>query len=152
MQPSQACFDLVKSSEGCQLTAYPDNGAFSIGYGHRGVPEGTVWTQEEADSALALDLSNVAAWVTAMVKVPLTQSQFDALCDFTYNEGAGQLAKSLLLTVLNQGNYARVPLEMYRVDPETGEQHGFIFAGGQINEGLIARRKREIALWNGEQA
>lgn len=142
MQPSQACFDLVKSSEGFSATAYPDNGAFSIGYGHRGVPEGTVWTQEQADSALALDLSNVAAQVTAMVKVPLTQGQFDALCDFTFNLGSGALAGSTLLRLLNMGNYADAGLQILRWD----------MADGEHQKGLMARRQAELKLWNGEQA
>lgn len=138
MQPSQACFDLTKSSEGCRLTAYPDQGAFSIGYGHRGVPEGTVWTQDQADQALALDLSNAGAQVAAMVKVPLTQGQFDALCDFTFNLGSGSLAGSTLLRILNLGSYADAGEQLLRWD----------IAGGEVQKGLALRRQAELNLWN----
>jgi lysozyme len=47
--------------------------------------------------------------VQHLVKVPLTQNQFSALCSFTYNEGAGRLQTSTLLKVLNAGNYAAAP-------------------------------------------
>ncbi len=51
--------DLVKEFEGCKLTAYRDiGGVLTVGYGHVGkdVSEGLVWTQEQADEALAHDL------------------------------------------------------------------------------------------------
>jgi lysozyme len=125
--------------EGCSLTAYPDNGACSIGYGHRGVPAGTAWTQEQATDALDDDLSTAADAVQGMVKVPLTQGQFDALADFVYNLGSHSLAESTLLRVLNLGDYGRVPDELRR----------WIYAAGEPNEGLKARREGEVILWNG---
>ena len=126
-------------SEGCSLTAYPDNGACSIGYGHRGVPEGTVWTQELAEDALGGDLKAAADAVNKLVKVDLTQGQFDALTDFTYNLGSHALAESTLLRVLNFGEYSRVPDELRR----------WIYAAGEPNAGLKARREGEVILWNG---
>lgn len=135
-------------SEGCRLTAYPDNGAFSIGYGHRGVPEGTVWTQEQADDALAADLGAAGASVRTLVEVTLTQGQFDALADFTFNEGTRRLAESmLLLKLLNAGNYDGACRELYWEDDD-GNPHGWIYVEGEISPGLIARRKGEQILWN----
>jgi lysozyme len=53
--------------------------------------------------------------VEHLVKVPLTENQFSALCSFVYNEGAGRLQTSTLLKVLNGGNYAAVPVELMKV-------------------------------------
>lgn len=127
-------------SEGCRLKAYPDNGAYSNGYGHRGVPEGTVWTQEQAEAALNDDLYGAAYAIGLLVKVNLTQGQFDALADFVFNLGSRALAESTLLRVLNFAEYHRVPDELRR----------WIYVNGEPNEGLKARREGEIVLWNGQ--
>ena len=121
------------------MTAYPDNGACSIGYGHRGVPEGTEWTQQQAETALDDDLYGAAYAIGLLVKVDLTQGQFDALADFTFNVGSRELADSTLLRVLNFGEYSRVPDELRR----------WIYVKGEPNDGLKARREGEIVLWNG---
>jgi len=125
--------------EGCSLTAYPDNGACSVGYGHRGVPEGTVWTEQQAEENLDDDLAGAAYAVSVLVKVPLTQGQVDALADFVFNLGSGKLAGSTLLRMLNNGEYDKVPAELRR----------WKYAAGLVNEGLIARRSGEVILWNG---
>lgn len=125
--------------EGCSLTAYQDNGACSIGYGHRGVDEGTVWTQEQAEAALDSDLAFAGRVITASVKVDLTQGQFDALADFIFNVGAGQFDASTLLRVLNLAQYKQVPEELMR----------WVYESGELNEGLTARREGEVILWQG---
>ena len=135
-------------SERCSLTAYPDNGAYSIGYGHRGVPEGTVWSQAQAEAALDHDLEGAQASARMLVGVELVQGQFDALTDFVYNLGTEKLAKSTLLKLLNAGNYEGACRELYWED-EDGHPHGWIYAEGEISPGLIARRKGEQILWNG---
>ena len=123
MSPSSACIGLVKDSEGCKLTAYPDpatGGApYTVGWGHTfGVKPGMTITQEQADQWLVEDLENAAAVVRAWVKMPLSQHQFDALCDFVFNVGAGMVghrdgfvwlksgAHSTMLRLLNAGAYA----------------------------------------------
>ena len=129
--------------EGCSLTAYPDNGAWDIGYGHRGVGEGVQWTQEMADKQFDIDLTYAAdavrEFVNENVYESLTQGQFDALADFVYNLGAGHFRESMLLRVLNMGEYGRVPDELRR----------WIYANGEPNAGLKARREGEVILWNG---
>ncbi|BCI37188.1 hypothetical protein SEL4614_27930 [Salmonella enterica subsp. enterica serovar 4,[5],12:i:-] len=44
--------------------------------------------------------------VSRLVKVKLTQGQFDALVSFAYNLGARTLSTSTLLRKLNAGDYA----------------------------------------------
>lgn len=139
MQPSQACIDLVKASEGCRLTAYRDSaGVLTIGYGHtRGVNADQVITQGDAELLLESDLDDAAQSIRELVTVPLTQGQFDALCDFVFNLGAGRLRDSTLLQLLNQGRYG-----------EAAAQFRFwVMAGGHALPGLIKRRAAERALF-----
>ena len=56
---SQVGIDLIKSFEGCELTAYVDAvGVLTIGYGHTGadVYAGQTITQEDAEDLLRKDL------------------------------------------------------------------------------------------------
>lgn len=141
MQPSPACVALVKASEGCRLTAYRDSvGVWTIGYGHtRGVRQSQTITQDEADALLLDDLDLAAAQVRGMVTVPLTQGQFDALCDFVFNLGAGRLRDSTLLRLLNQGRYA-----------EAAAQFKFwVMSGGHPLPGLVTRRAADRATFEG---
>lgn len=129
----------IKHCEGCSLTAYKDESGYSIGYGHFGVPEGTVWTQEQADAQFELDVAEREKFINRVVDVQLTQGQFDALVDFSFNEGMGALGGSTLLLELNQGDYTAVPYEMMRWD----------YAGGKVDPVLKARREGDVVLWNG---
>lgn len=51
------------------------------------------------------DVAVAEAVVQRLVKVPLTQGQFDALVDFVFKLGGGRLASSTLLRNLNAGKY-----------------------------------------------
>ena len=150
MTPSQACIDLVKEFEGCRLTAYRDvAGVLTIGWGHvdAHIFEGMIWTQAQADNDLDDDIGCAGDYVEEFVKVPLKQGQFDALTDFVFNLGAERLAQSTLLSILNAGNYAAIPGQLFHLDAE-GNPHGWIYAGGVVQPGLIRRRQAEVKLWN----
>ena len=152
MYPSPACEAVIRKYEECRLTAYLDDGrtgTWTIGWGHTGpdVYEGLVWTQEQADNALASDIHEHWAAVSSLVKVALTQGQCDALTDFTFNEGKQHLQQSTMLRLLNSGQYAQVPDCLYHEDAD-GAPHGWIYAFGKVNPRLIERRKDEITLWN----
>ena len=134
---------LVKSFENCQLTAYKDTGGvWTIGWGHTGsdVAMGLTWTQDEADWALLQDLTAPTACVNRVVKVPLTQSEFDALVDFTYNCGCAAFEMSDALRMLNSGDY-------------TGASHAlenWDHVHGQVIAGLLRRRMAEASMFNGD--
>jgi lysozyme len=142
VNPSEACIALVKASEGCRLTAYRDSvGILTIGYGSTGgIKPGQTITQAEAEAMLVDDLDAAAEAVHKLVTVPLTQGQFDALCDFVFNLGEGRLRDSTLLRLLNQGKYG-----------EAAAQFRFwVMAGGHPLPGLVKRRAAERALFEGK--
>lgn len=141
---SEACVNLVKQSEGCQLNAYQDSvGVWTIGYGHTGsdVSMGLHWTLEQAEEQLGKDLEKACQQMQNAVKVTLTQGQTDALTDWVFNLGIGALESSTLLRKLNNGWYGEIPAEIVRWN----------HAGGNVLAGLVVRRQKEVDLWNSEE-
>jgi lysozyme len=142
MHTSQKGLDLIKSFEGLRLSAYKcPADVWTIGYGTTaGVKPGQTITKERADELLRDDLKRFEGYVDRLVKVPLTQGQYDALVSFTYNLGPGALEKSTLLEQLNRGDY-----------DSAAEQFGrWVFAGGRKLAGLAKRRAAEKALFEGK--
>ncbi len=100
--------------EGTILHTYRDaTGTPTIGTGHTaaaGLPipvMGLTITRAQAETILANDLARIyERGVLKLVKVDLTQCQFDALVDFAFNAGCGNLGGSTLLRKLNSGDYA----------------------------------------------
>ncbi len=136
---SQKGLDLIKEFEGERLDAYKcPAGVWTIGYGTTSnVSPGMKISKEHAQNLLAQDVSKFEDAVKRLVKVPLNQNQLDALVSFTYNLGEGNLAKSTLLKLLNQRDYAGAANEFGR----------FINANGKPLKGLIRRRAAEQALF-----
>lgn len=136
MQYSKEGIELTKSFESCRLTAYQDvKGIWTIGWGHTGpeVVEGLVWTQNQADSQLVMDTLHATNTVNRLVTVPLSQQEFDAVCDLVYNIGSGNFSSSTMLKLLNAGDYTNAALEFDRWDK----------AGGKVVSGLLRRRQAE---------
>src|SRR5208283_4245324 len=100
-------------------------------------------TDDQIQVLLNRDIKIAEDSIARLVKVPLTQGQYDALCSWTFNVGSGALASSTLLKVLNAGNYDQVPGQMLR----WVHNHD-----GSINQGLTRRREAEVQLWNGTDA
>ena len=140
MQYSRDGLHLTESFESCRLNAYPDSkGVPTIGWGHiRGVRLGDTCTQAQADAWLLEDVQEAVAAVNRLVSVPVTQNQFNALVDFTFNAGQGALASSTLLRKLNAGDTAGAAAEFARWD----------VCGGAHLAGLARRRAAETALFN----
>jgi len=139
MVTSQDGIDLIKDFEKFRPNAYPDAGAWAIGYGHTaGVKQGDTCTIEEAEDFLRLDLEETERYVQGVVEVPLTQHQFDAIVSLTFNMGIGNLKKSDVLRMLNRKNYDGACRQFARHNRSEGE----------VMNGLIRRRAAEMALWN----
>jgi lysozyme len=143
MRLSAEGLNLIKQSEGFRGQTYMDAAGYpTIGYGHRLVhpecfPHGI--DQAQAEALLRMDAQVAELAVARLVKVPLSQGQFDALVDFVFNLGAGRLAASTLLNLLNEGNFQAASEELLRWD----------HAGGREVEGLKDRRLAEFNLWKG---
>jgi lysozyme len=132
---------LIEQSEGFRSTIYKDtSGIPTIGYGHRithgeSYPHGI--TQAQAEALLLRDVAAAETVVITLVKVPLTQGQFDALVDFVYNLGAGRLAASTLLRDLNAGHYLLAAAQILLWDHSSNE----------VSPGLKRRREAECHLF-----
>ena len=134
---------LTEQFEGLRLTAYPDPGTggapWTIGYGHT-VPDvhpGLTITQQQAENLLARDIQTASDAVNRLVKYELTQEEFDALVDFTYNCGAGNLQASTLLKKINAGDMVGASKEFAKWN----------LANGHILQGLVNRRQAEMRLF-----
>ena len=125
--------------EDFRAVAYPDSGGvLTVGYGHTGdVKEGTACTPEQALLWLAADVSTAERPVNALVRIPLTQRQFDALVLFAYNVGTGAFAASTLLRLLNANDAADAATQFLLWDKVRGVE----------NEGLEKRRRLERAIF-----
>ena len=96
---SEAGLALTKEFVGLRLAAFVDSaGVWTVGYGHTGlgVRGGLVITEEQAEVFLEGDLARALTAVNRLVKVGVSQGQFDALVDFAFNLGCASLAQSTL--------------------------------------------------------
>jgi lysozyme len=144
MNISSAGFDLIKEFEGCRLDAYLDSvGVPTIGYGHiEGVHMGDKITQEFADQMLMEDVGAKVIGVNKLLKVQVTQPQFDALVSFAFNLGLGNLKASTLLRKINAGEADQCGDEFLRWNRAAGVELA----------GLTRRREAERDLFNTEVA
>ena len=146
MKISAAGLALLKKSEGLRLFQYKDvAGIPTIGYGHRLLHPDSFANgidQPQAASLLASDVRDAEQAVERMVRVRLSQGQFDALVDFVFNLGMGRLASSTLLKCLNQGRFDDAAEQLLLWD----------HAAGKECAALKARRAAELQLWKSSEA
>lgn len=141
MEISASGLELIRRFEGFRSDTYLDaSGIPTIGYGHKilrdeSFPDGI--SEARARELLTADAAIAARSVERLVKVPLTQGQFDALADFCFNVGGARLSASTLLRDLNAGEYAAARQQLLRWDR----------AGDTVLPGLKARRQAEFDLW-----
>ena len=154
MKIGKAGLDLIKLYE-----QGPDGGAalesylcpariWTIGWGHtKGVHIGQHATLAQCEQWLLEDVATAEAAVNALVRVPLTQNQFDALVSFVFNIGVGRPTTdpkggagfwaSTLRRLLNESDYAGAAGQFKRWNK----------GGGAVLNGLVARRADEEALF-----
>lgn len=129
--------ELIKQMEGKRLKPYKDTGGvLTVGYGHTKNANREI-TDAEAEQLLVEDVARAEADVDALVKVPLSQSQYDALVSFAYNVGGSQLAKSTLIKKLNAGDYEGAAKEFSR----------WVHDDGKKVSGLVKRRAEEAKMF-----
>lgn len=140
MKIDQAGINLIKGFEGFETRAYQDSvGIWTIGHGTikypngKAVAKGDTCTAAQAVEYMVNDLKGFEAKVNEVVKVPLTQNQYNALVSLTYNIGQTAFANSTLARKLNAKDYA-------------GAADQFLVwnkAGGRVIQGLVNRRTAE---------
>ena len=135
MRISNRGLEIIKEFEGFRARAYMcPAGVWTIGYGHtRGVKE------QQATELLRNDAKEAEEAINGLVKVELSQWQFDALVSLVYNIGSGNFYNSTIRRLLNEG-----------CDDEDRLRHAWCMwkrAGGRTLSGLIRRREKEFKLF-----
>ena len=136
--------DLIKKHEALRLEAYlpTPHDVWTIGYGHtKNVHEGMHITDQEAERLLRWDIEWVEDTLNEVVKVPLTQKQYDALASLVFNIGAGAFRKSTVLRRLNNKDYegAADAFLMWNKQRQNGKL--------KVLRGLTKRRTEEMELF-----
>lgn len=131
--------NLIKSFEGCKLTAYkclPTEKHYTIGYGHYGsdVTPGMKITKEQAEELLLQDCKKAIKNVNSfMSKYNFNQNQFDALVSFAFNVGSiNQLTASGTRTL----------------EQISSKITAYNKSGGRVIAGLVKRRAKEKELFD----
>ncbi len=143
----QSAVDLAKRFEGFHrvpkadpMRAHPyvcPAGYWTIGYGHLCDQAHPPITQAQAEVYLAADLvtalNATLRWCPVLATEPM---RLAAIVDFTFNLGAGRLQTSTLRRRINQRDWIAAAAELRR----------WIYGGGKVLPGLLARREAEVAL------
>ncbi|WP_319636704.1 lysozyme [Paraburkholderia caribensis] len=152
------CRPLVQHFESCVLTAYwdADGKVWTCGWGSTGadVKQGTVWTQEQADTRLDAQLGDAASIVDRAFTAPMSAQQKAALVSIVYNVGPGRAARGSDpgrdgIVVLANGKPSTL-LRMFNAQSYSGAADQFLAwnkSGGKVLGGLVKRRAAERSLF-----
>jgi GH24 family phage-related lysozyme (muramidase) len=134
LQVSPLGFGFLRKQEGFRSKPYWDVRQWSTGFGTRASGPNDIVDRAEAERRLSEETGKVSSFLKANVKTPMTQGQHDALVSFGYNLGTDDIGK--LLPDINAGDWNKVGSRML----------SFNRAGGQVNPGLVNRRKQEAEM------
>lgn len=144
----QAAIELAKRFEGFHRVPRADAGRahpyicpagyWTIGYGHLCDPKHTPITEAQAESYLASDLMTALTGTLRYCPVLAIEDprRLAAIVDFTFNLGAGRLQTSTLRRRINDRDWKNAACELLR----------WVYGGGRVLPGLVARRRAEVAL------
>lgn len=157
--------ELIEFSEGRHYKLYDDangktiahaldaTGNATIGVGHLvqktdTTYDGKTLSDEQVDLLLNYDVAS-AELAVMRLGLKLSQGQFDALVDLTFNVGPGSRGgrdgalwqasgqPSTLVRLITEGN----------TQGAANEFMSWVYAGGQVSQGLVNRRKRDQAFF-----
>ena len=146
MKISSKGLELIKEFEGLSLKPYLDVVNIpTIGWGNTFYEDGTKVTlkdqpvtKERANELLEKIVNkDFADKIFPLIKVKVTQNQFDAMVSLAYNIGTGSFLKSTLLKKVNVSDFIGASNEFLRWNK----------AGGKELLGLTKRREREKQLF-----
>lgn len=125
----------VAIHEGYSSTAYRDTaGVATVGFGQAdGVKMGEKTDPVRALQVLQNSLDSHAKGMVECIHVPISQGEYDAYLDFTYNVGVSAFCHSTLNKKLNESNYVGACTELLK----------WTQAGGRTLPGLVKRRQEE---------
>jgi lysozyme len=132
--------EYFEADGGPKLVAYKPlpTDPWTIAYGHTlGVHEGMTCTMEDAERWLLEDVQDASNAVNLYVKPGMTQEEFDAFVDFTFNVGITAFRTSTMLAKFNCND----------VQGAIGEFEKWDMSAGQHVAGLLRRRNAERALF-----
>lgn len=141
---TKSAVDLISEAEGFAAVPASDGaGTWTIGFGHVLTAEerehydksGPISLQE-GRKLLEQDMAAAESAVDELVTVELTAGQRAALVSFYWN--TGKLAHTTVLKLVNARRFSEVPDEIMR----------WTTISGRRLPGLVARRAKEIEVWN----
>lgn len=146
MKPSVACLELIKKFEGFRSKPYKCSaGIPTIGYGSTFYLNGEKVTMKDrpiskefATDLLSVVVTDFSNKLNTLIRVELSQHQYDALVSFVYNVGINAFSKSTMLKLVNAGKDA------------SGEFQKWVKAGGKVVKGLEKRRECEKKCYLGQ--
>jgi len=128
-------------SEGLQHVPYKDvTGVVTTCYGHTGSVQNKKYSYDDCLDLMVKDLGKADKDVSSVIHVPLNTYQRAALIDFDYNEGVGNLRKSTMAKLFNQGKYTEGCAQLM----------SWVYANGHKYKGLENRRNLELQWCLGE--
>lgn len=131
---------LIQSHEGLYQKVYLDPvGIPTVCWGHvsPALKVGTRYSRQQCEGLLKMDTITAQQAIQDLVRVPLTQNQYDALTSLVFNIGRAAFARSSLLRKLNAGDYQGAADEFPR----------WVYARGKKLNGLVNRRMAERDLF-----
>lgn len=137
---SAAGISFLQQHEGLVQLVYPDPvGIPTVCWGHMdpALKAGTRYSKARCEALLKMDTMSAHKALADLVKVPLSQNQYDALVSLVFNIGRDAFSRSTLLRKLNDGDYDGAAEEFPR----------WSYAGGRKIQGLLSRRIDEQALF-----
>ena len=144
----QSAIELAKRFEGFHKVVRADPGRaqpyicpagyWTIGYGRLCKADHPPINEEEGEAYLHQDLGTALAATLRYCPVLATEPErrLAAIVDFTFNLGAGRLQTSTLRRRVNQQDWVAAAHELRR----------WVYGGGKVLPGLVARREAEITL------
>jgi lysozyme len=133
---------LIESFEGYRRCAYwdPYGHVWTAGFGQtQGIYAGFCFADRAAAEAnLKRSVEATYEPYIRALGVRFNQNQWDALCSFAYNLGAGIFGGTSVGADLRARNFGAATHVMLQ----------YVYAGGVVLPGLVARRREEVALFD----